>query len=362
MKKTLLSLTLLGLCTLAYSQVGVNTTDPQAMLDVRGSIRGGTNHTGTAGVNSANFGTANEVSGANSAASGSGNKVTGTSSYALGTNNEVTGNLAGASGSGNKVSGDLASASGSNNTVSSVSSIAAGNGNTSSGMYAISQGQDNKALSPFSYLVGVGNETNSLGSIVFGRYNAITDGSPLALVPTDAFFQLGNGTSAATRSNIMTVLKNGNIGIGLGTAKPNERLEINGGNVKISTLNTNTGAATDKIVVVDPSGVLKSINPSATPLNDTSSIISLSSGTIPSTAYTVLANGDVTLPDPSSLSGKMYYILKDNDTSIVVNGKMRALGGADFTSYGLNNDAGGTKGILVQSNGTSWIVITKVVQ
>lgn len=49
---------------------------------------------------------------------------------------------------------------------------------------------------------------------------------------------------------------------GIGTTNPTEKLEV-AGNIKSTTLNANTGSATDKIVVADASGVLKTIDRSA---------------------------------------------------------------------------------------------------
>src|SRR5690606_3844219 len=46
-------------------------------------------------------------------------------------------------------------------------------------------------------------------------------------------------------------------------AKPTERLDIGSGNVRVRDINTAMGAATDKIVVADTAGILKTIAASA---------------------------------------------------------------------------------------------------
>jgi hypothetical protein len=75
------------------------------------------------------------------------------------------------------------------------------------------------------YSVSAGYQTNAKGaaSVAVGSYNDQTD-NPSALfsgvLPSDRVFQIGNGTGSS-RSNAMTVLRNGNVGIGnLAPAKP----------------------------------------------------------------------------------------------------------------------------------------------
>lgn len=53
----------------------------------------------------------------------------------------------------------------------------------------------------------------------------------------------------------------GNFGVGLfSKVQPSEKLHIESGNVRINKLPTNTGGESDKVVVVDNSGVLKSVD------------------------------------------------------------------------------------------------------
>lgn len=62
-----------------------------------------------------------------------------------------------------------------------------------------------------------------------------------------------------TRS-VLIIGDNGNVGVGTGNqSAPSERLHLGTGNMRIETLPTNAGADTDKIVVVDNDGVLKSV-------------------------------------------------------------------------------------------------------
>ncbi|MBL7764728.1 MAG: hypothetical protein JNJ58_01440, partial [Chitinophagaceae bacterium] len=75
----------------------------------------------------------------------------------------------------------------------------------------------------------IGNNTiaSSFSSIALGMYNDSVIGSnAVNPIPTDPILMVGNGTSNANRSNAMTILKNGNVG--LGTNTPTEKLEVNG--------------------------------------------------------------------------------------------------------------------------------------
>src|SRR5690606_23332461 len=84
----------------------------------------------------------------------------------------------------------------------------------------------------------------------------------------DGLLSRGNGTSSQNSSNALTILKNGNIGTDIAIA-PTERLDIGSGNVRIRDINTATGAATDKIVVADADGVLKTVAASTISASET---------------------------------------------------------------------------------------------
>lgn len=236
-----------------------STTNPLTRLDVRGSVRVGgdaftialptggsfsvpvTPHTGTIGANSAAFGAGNEASGG--------------TSFAIGL--------------GSKAKGDI--------------SFAAGSGAQAIGINSTAIGSDAVANGGQSFAIGNLVTTSSVSETAFGINNAIktTTSIPTNLwVPTDALFQVGNGnqTGPSLPSSALTILKNGYTGIGLdgveALAKPTERLDIgnsNGSNsgystglggVRIRAINTAayTGSiATDKVVVADANGVLKTV-------------------------------------------------------------------------------------------------------
>ena len=71
--------------------------------------------------------------------------------------------------------------------------------------------------------MGYNTNANAVYSTAIG-YNNIGNGNPSLLVITDPLFEVGNGISTDSRSNAMTILKNGNTGINIAT--PSSVLEV----------------------------------------------------------------------------------------------------------------------------------------
>lgn len=71
---------------------------------------------------------------------------------------------------------------------------------------------------------GIGSHAGSYLETSLGRYPLNTAGNATSWVATDTLFEIGNGTADNARSNALTVLKNGNVGIG--TASPQSALHI----------------------------------------------------------------------------------------------------------------------------------------
>lgn len=77
------------------------------------------------------------------------------------------------------------------------------------------------------YSISIGYQTNAkaLASLAVGHNNDISDNpDPNNPLLTDRIFQIGNGDFSGNRGNAMTVLRNGNVGIG--TLTPANRLQI----------------------------------------------------------------------------------------------------------------------------------------
>src|SRR5699024_9703649 len=98
-----------------------------------------------------------------------------------------------------------------------------------------------------SFAFGEGTSASSENQIAMGKYN---------LDMNNALFELGYGTKNKNK-NLLTVLKNGNIGIGV---NPAVKLDIGDGKVKIASLPTTEGTANNKLVVVGNNGILKSVS------------------------------------------------------------------------------------------------------
>jgi hypothetical protein len=108
-------------------------------------------------------------------------------------------------------------------------SFAAGQDNMVSGFASAAFGTENKVSSGYNFAAGYGNETRSVTAAAFGfnnlvkaqhgfaigLYNDTADNaSPNVASTMDRLFQIGNGSSGNNRSNALTVLRNGNAGIG----------------------------------------------------------------------------------------------------------------------------------------------------
>jgi hypothetical protein len=138
-------------------------------------------------------------------------------STAFGCWTEASGSSAVAGGNSTLASGYASTAFGSSTTASGSSSTAMGSGTTASGNYSAAIGSN---ISSYS-----GYET------VTGRYNTIyTPVSTTGWNSSDRLFVVGNGTGSSVRSNALTVLKNGRIGLQTITA-PIYALELPNSNI-----------------------------------------------------------------------------------------------------------------------------------
>lgn len=235
-------------------------------LDVNGAVRGGQNHLGVVGANSVGFGYGNVASGDNSVAFGYETTASGVRSTAFGYRTEASGLQTIAFGALNIASGDISTAFGSTNEASGIYSTVFGFGNTASGVGSVAFGFQHVASGSASVAFGDENVVSSQTEFALGRYNAITTGNNVTWTATDALFQIGNGGGILSRSNAVTVLKNGHTGIGINgteaSAKPTEMLDIGAQGVRIRDINTvayQGNASVDRQVVADPNGVLKTV-------------------------------------------------------------------------------------------------------
>ena len=304
------------------------------------------------------------ASGIFSTAIGLGNLSDGNSSIALGHNSRTSGDYAAALGDSaiasglssaalgyhNIASGDYSTASGYNSTASGNYSMAAGYlanaaGNysyafgpysTATGFMSIASGYQTKSSGTYSSSLGIGLKAKGYGGLVTGSYNDSADAASSILFNNlNRVFQVGNGFSDAVRGNAMTILQNGNTGIG--TVNPATKLHIagaestlNGENAAIRISNTNstnnwilragaTGTATpvDGFTIADNNAYRLAINSSGfvgigttapaalLDVNGTTTTngFQVSNGTV----ITKMQSGSVTVG--SSASGQLVYTL-----------------------------------------------------
>jgi len=102
----------------------------------------------------------------------------------------------------------------------------------------------------------------SMGGVALGSFNDTLDApNPVTSAPTDRLFQLGNGNAYYDRSNALTVLRNGNIGIG--TTVPDALLHVS---KDADVWHAMIGGATGRLLIGGQSlsgSVLQSWNPTA---------------------------------------------------------------------------------------------------
>ena len=154
-----------------------------------------------------------------------------------------------AAGYGVKAFGDFSFSAGLNNSAGGIYSIAMGNnavanadfsvaiGNVvfATGGGAMALGYGNTAQGTNSLVIGLNNYSKSFGGTVLGQYNDVND-NPNSNVASsiDRIFQIGNGyydelIDDEVRKNALTVLRNGNTGIG--TVTPAARLHVSDSSV-----------------------------------------------------------------------------------------------------------------------------------
>jgi hypothetical protein len=155
-------------------------------------------------------------SGVASVAMGYMTNATGSFSFATGNRTTTTAWCTFATGYGSTASGSNSAAMGDYTKASGFNSIATGS-------YTISSGLN-------SFAMGKSILANTCGMVAIGRYNDTTKyngiNSYSDWYDDDPLFVIGNGTSDETRSNALTILKNGMTAIG--HHSPSEMFDVNG--------------------------------------------------------------------------------------------------------------------------------------
>lgn len=117
--------------------------------------------------------------------------------------------------------------------------VAIGRIASASGTNSISVGYLTTASGESSAAIGLGTVAKSFGAVTVGAFNNSSDPG-IFTEPTDRIFQIGNGSTSNNRSNAMTILRNGNIGIGNNALDPEFIMDF-GGRPRIRYNNATAG-------------------------------------------------------------------------------------------------------------------------
>jgi hypothetical protein len=158
-----------------------------------------------------------------------GSEATGVAASALGLGSKATGDNSIATGGSTYAQGDHSAALGTFTTASGSSSLSVGIGTTASGVASLAAGYFSAATGGQATAFGYYSTAPSFAQFTVGQYNAVPNlagASPTTWMSADPVFVIGNGSSENSRSNAMTVLKSGNVGIG--TTGPAYPLDVAG--------------------------------------------------------------------------------------------------------------------------------------
>jgi hypothetical protein len=168
---------------------------------------------------------------------------------------------------------------------------------------------------------------------------------------TGSAIRIVDGTQAAGR--VLT-----SDGVGYGTWQP---ITAAGGNFNLGTYSLVGNGGSTGIAISNTGNVgIGAAGPTSTLQvagSVAANIRTLISGTVADNDYTVLVNGSIALPAPSAANTGRIHNLLTRGGSYVVTGAFRDAGGT-FGTYGLNASAG-ARGIVVQSDGTNWWIISR---
>jgi hypothetical protein len=140
-------------------------------------------------------------------------------------NDENIGNYSVAMGQNTKASGDQSTAMGYVTEASGTHSTTMGCYTIASNLYSTAIGYSTTASGERSTSLGSFTTADSYASVSLGQYN-VGGGNASGWIYTDPLFEIGIGLSDVAKDNAMTVLKNGNVGIG--TTSPISKLSVGG--------------------------------------------------------------------------------------------------------------------------------------
>jgi hypothetical protein len=140
------------------------------------------------------------------------------------------GNYSFAAGQNTLAIGTYSAAFGNNSKAQGIASTAVGHFANAFGISSFAAGSSAEAGGDASVSIGEATVTKTFASATFGAYNNVQDnpegGAKVNAKLTDRIFQIGNGLSSQSLSNAVTILRNGNMGIGNNVLEPTHRLDV----------------------------------------------------------------------------------------------------------------------------------------
>ncbi len=179
------------------------------------------------GVWSNAFGYSTTASSYASTSMGYGTTASGVYSTSMGYLTTASNDFSTSMGGNTTASGSYSTSMGGNTIASGLFSTSMGGGTIASGLFSTSMGNSTIASGDFSTSMGNGTTAQSYASLVLGRNN-IVSGNTTSWVATDPLLVVGNGADNTNRNNALTLLKNGQLGIGTNLVATNELVQING--------------------------------------------------------------------------------------------------------------------------------------
>ena len=206
-----------------------------------------------------------QVGGTNAISIGTNNRIDNDNSFTIGTNNTARSTRSVLIGDDNEGTASQNFAIGLRNFVRGFNAIAIGNDNDLGGNQSITLGRDNiiNTNSQFTYSIGNNLRINGSNEIVIGQYNNINTPFSQSWDVRDRLFTVGNGQTAGTRSNAMTILKSGNVGLGNtaeGLNPPNLLTLDNGAADPLKINNLVTDNTLSQVLVIDANGVVHAMD------------------------------------------------------------------------------------------------------
>ncbi|MCF0051063.1 tail fiber domain-containing protein [Dyadobacter sp. LJ53] len=143
---------------------------------------------------------------------------------------ENLGNYSFAAGQNTLGLGTYSTAFGNNSKAQGIASTALGHFANAFGVSSLAAGSSAEANGDASVSIGEATVTKTFAGIALGAYNNVQDNpegsAKVNAKPTDRIFQIGNGLSSQSLSNAVTILRNGNMGIGHDVLVPTHTLDI----------------------------------------------------------------------------------------------------------------------------------------